>query len=157
MAKEMCVECGENYIHIAKRKLCANCYQKYRKEHGAIIRNNENYKYQCKASEEKVGIANEIEFARVFFDHKNYVHHPGKFNLQNGEGYSPDFYDGDRDVFIEVASTRQAYSLNKHKYALFRERFPKINLEIRATTGELLDETELHWQHQYDRMASLHS
>ena len=60
----------------------------------------------------------------------------------DGEKYSPDFYDGEMNVFIEVVGTRQAYSENKDKYNLLRKYYPKINFEIRLSDGSLLDETK---------------
>jgi len=43
------------------------------------------------------------------------------------------FYDGERNIFIEVSGSRQAYHANKDKYRLFRELFPLISLEIRKS------------------------
>lgn len=82
----------------------------------------------------------EIDFIKTFFSHTNWIHQPGMFRLDQGK-YSPDFYDCERNVFIEVSATKQAYSRNKDKYALFRKSFPKINFEIRKPDGTLLDES----------------
>lgn len=53
--------------------------------------------------------------------------------------YSPDFYDGNRNVFIEVIGSRQAYDQNKEKYDLMKKIFPKIKFEIRTPDGALLE------------------
>jgi hypothetical protein len=80
----------------------------------------------------------EIEFVKNFFVHKNWIHRPASFKI-NGEKYNPDFYDGKRNVFIEVSETRQAFHNNKEKYKEFRKIFPLIKLEIRAVNGDLID------------------
>lgn len=64
---------------------------------------------------------------------------PGLFRI-NGESYSPDFYDGETNTFIEVTGTKQAYSKNKEKYKKFKELYPKINFEIRNPQGQIIDE-----------------
>jgi len=81
----------------------------------------------------------ELEFIKNFFIHQNWIPQPAQFKLDSVK-YIPDFYDGERNVFIEISRTRQAYSANKHKYDLFRQIFSKLNFEIRKPTGELLDE-----------------
>ena len=55
--------------------------------------------------------------------------------------YSPDFYDCERGVFIEVAGSRQRYHQAKDKYDSFQKYFPSINFEIRKIDGTILDET----------------
>jgi hypothetical protein len=82
----------------------------------------------------------ELEFIKNYFNHKNWIPQPANFYL-DGLKYTPDFYDAERNVFVEVSRTRQAYGQNKHKYQLFRELFPQLNFEIRKPSGELLDET----------------
>jgi hypothetical protein len=59
----------------------------------------------------------------------------------NSEKYTPDFYDQERNVFIEVSGTKQAYQQSKHKYELFRDLYPNISFEIRKPTGELLNDS----------------
>ena len=83
----------------------------------------------------------ELHFIRNYFTHKNWIPQPALFSL-NGKGYKPDFYDVERNTFIEVSGTRQAYHANKDKYDLFRKLYPKINFEIRKPNGELLKEDE---------------
>ena len=73
--------------------------------------------------------------------HQNWIAQPAQFSL-NGLRYTPDFYDGERNVFIEVSNTRQAYSANKHKYELLRKLFPKLGFEVRKPSGELLNKDE---------------
>jgi hypothetical protein len=76
-------------------------------------------------------------FAKNFFDHTNWRYTPKRFDL-GGVAYVPDFYDGARDMYIEVAGTRQAYAANKHKYAKMAEMYPDIKLEVRLTSGAVL-------------------
>lgn len=56
--------------------------------------------------------------------------------------YEPDFYDCDRNVFIEVAGTRQAFEANREKYHEFIKAFPQLNFEIRRTDGSLINLTD---------------
>lgn len=87
----------------------------------------------------KLRINREVEFVKNFFKHDDWMHHPAIFRIEDSN-YEPDFYDNKRDVFIEVAGTRQAYHNNKHKYESFRRIFPNIKLEIRHVDGSLLNE-----------------
>ena len=89
----------------------------------------------------------EVEFIKNFFDHDDFIHQPCHFRLNN-IGYSPDFYDGKRNIFIEVAGTRQAYHINKEKYELFKQIFPKLQFEIRKTDGSLLDINNPGWSRE---------
>lgn len=77
----------------------------------------------------------EIDFIQNFFDHKNWTHQPAIFNLGNTK-YTPDFYDAERNIFIEVVGTRQAYHSNKEKYEQFVLKFPALKFEIRTPNGE---------------------
>jgi hypothetical protein len=61
--------------------------------------------------------------------------------------YTPDFYDGERNVFIEVAGTRQAYHENKGKYQMMKKTYSRIILEIRQVSGSLIDiDKEVNWE-----------
>ena len=135
---QLCIRCKKRLIYIKKRALCRRCYQKehaqgnipspsggLKETRGTKIRENEG----------------EVQFIKNFFQHNNWTFNPAVFRL-NGEKYNPDFYDGERNVFIEVSRTRQAYYQNKPKYDLMRQLYPKINFEIRRPDGELLDETQ---------------
>jgi len=133
---EMCINCGKKPIHIKIRKLCMRCYQKVRSDNGPFI-NQASHNY--KAGLKKYDVNREVEFIKTFFSHTNWIHQPAMFRF-NGQKYSPDFYDGERNVFIEVSGSRQAYHEAKEKYASFRKNFPKINFEIRKSDGSLLDE-----------------
>lgn len=133
---ELCVKCHERPIFIISRGLCSHCYCKLR---NASLKNggdrkaweDENprtlIKRECSA---------EIKFISAFFKHRNWIHQPAMFNLGDTR-YIPDFYDGERNVFIEVVGSRQAFHQNKEKYKLFAEKFPKIVFEIRDHKGEL--------------------
>ena len=118
------------------------CYRAERKKVGGFI-NPDTYNY-CKPSDIAHNNKRELEFVKNYFKHSNWIYHPASFNLC-GESYSPDFYDGERNMFIEVAGTRQAYSSNKHKYKLMSEIFPKIKFEVRKTDGKILDADRPNW------------
>ena len=146
MRKKLCIECKKKPIHYKKRQLCISCYSKLR--YKSALPNLSEEKQSPYVFIKKI-YEREIEFIKNFFNHNNWVHKPGLFHL-NSEKYSPDFYDSERNVWIEVAGTRQAYHENKHKYALLRELYPKLNFEIRKPSGELLDEENHYkeWEQQ---------
>lgn len=137
--KEVCVICHEpeREVYNKRRMICHRCYQKERKKQQA------NGTWERNFSTEKIidkhQSAAEIEFSRIYFNHKNWVFEPAIFTLGTLR-YTPDFYDGVRNCFIEVAGTRQAYHFNKEKYKLFRLIYPKIKLEIREPNGKIVDE-----------------
>lgn len=81
----------------------------------------------------------ERRFARLFFNHSDWIYEPWKFNLYSTT-YTPDFLDLRRNVYIEVVGSRQAYYQNKTKYSLFREIFPHLCLEIRSSDGSFYGE-----------------
>ena len=148
----ICSECQKREVHVKKRGLCFKCYQRLRTKHGAYKdrpdwkqRKITTYSYDSKLmvySDEQsnqICYENEMEFVKNYFEHSNWVHRPGRFKVYN-RSYHPDFYDGERNVFIEVAATRQAYHQNKNKYKQFKEVYPKINLEVRTTDGRLLED-----------------
>lgn len=121
-----------------KRGLCRLCYQKLRRKTGPFLKDNPERLLTPSTSKQHQH-GREIEFIRSYFDHDNWIYQPASFRFDN-ELYSPDFYDGKRNVFIEVSGTRQAYHDNKEKYNKFRNTFPKIALEIRKSNGEILNE-----------------
>ena len=133
---KMCIKCNKRPIHVKKRELCSACYQKWfwanRRLKSPAMRQN----YLC--SDVKITHSREIEFSKRFFNHKNWMYEPATFRF-NGHSYLPDFYDGERNVFIEVAGSRQAYSLNKEKYKEFLATYPKIKFEIRTVNGDLIE------------------
>jgi len=138
MKKELCIECKKRQVFIKKRKLCNICYQRERKKHGGYI--DPAIHNFDRNTARKHRLSREIEFIKNFFEHTQYIHHPAMFRL-NDTSYSPDFYDIQRNVFIEVSGTKQAYSQNKYKYELLRLLFPEIKFEIRKPDGTLLDES----------------
>ena len=135
----LCSYCGVHPITQKKRQLCKICYKKLRKGDPDISKNSSPFR--------ESPYSREMDFVRNFFNHSNWQHQPASFRL-NGVNYNPDFYDGERNTFIEVSGSRQAYHENKDKYAKFRKLFPKIAFEIRRSDGVLLDENEsrLDWQ-----------
>jgi hypothetical protein len=145
---DKCISCRKEPVYIKKRGLCRNCYQRYRNENGPIIMNNPNYEYLAPASLSKQVEDREMTFVKSYFNHNNWIHKPGVLRFPPDGKYEPDFYDAERNVFIEVAGTRQAYHQNREKYERFVQHFPKLKFEIRIPTGELLDEVENMWAHQ---------
>jgi hypothetical protein len=101
----------------------------------------------CHSTLQKYDTNAEVEFIKNFFTHNNWLYQPTMFRFDHYR-YTPDFYDSERNVFIEVAGTRQAYDQNKDKYDIFRKTFPQINYEIRKSDGSILDETKdrLSWE-----------
>lgn len=81
----------------------------------------------------------EAVFAENFFTHSNWRPQPGMLKLSDGSAYYPDFYDGERDVYIEVVGSRQAFYANQYKYSRVMEEFPEITLEFRKPSGEIFD------------------
>ena len=132
MSKKLCIACHERSIHNKKRQLCLRCYGRL-KYQGFLEDKCHNNPHHTA----------EIEFIKNYFDHSNWIYQPALFRLDE-EKYSPDFYDGERSMFIEVAGTRQAYHQNKEKYKLLKQLFPKLGFEIRKPSGELLNEDSWH-------------
>ena len=138
---EICTECKKRPIYIKKRGLCLTCYRKFRKEKGPLININ-SYNYSSKHYAKNHNLRGEIEFVKNFFNHKNWIHHPGTFYFNGNDKYSPDFYDAERNCFIEVVGSRQAYHQNKEKYEKFRRFYPEMHFEIRQSDGSLLNEND---------------
>lgn len=76
----------------------------------------------------------ELKFFKNYDDSKHLIYHPAIFYL-GGEKYSPDFYDKQKNLFIEVAGTRQAFHSNKQKYKKFKKVFPNINFKVLTPSG----------------------
>jgi len=137
----ICMGCNkEKYMYCQKRMLCNTCYALWYREHQ---KNDERKKPHSRYLGDKIHHSTEIEFIKNFFEHKNWIYQPAFFRL-NGGGYSPDFYDGERNIFIEVSGTHQAFCGNKKKYIEFMKTYPKVNFEIRYSTGELLKDMKFH-------------
>lgn len=138
---ELCIECQEKQVHIKKHGLCKRCYGKFQ-------RKSQNDKGLPKATVTQVKHQHisEINFIGAYFTHKNWVHYPAAFNLGDAGRYTPDFYDGERNVFIEVVGTRQAYHQNKEKYELFIQKFPLLAFEVRDSNGEIYESKKVKVQ-----------
>lgn len=82
----------------------------------------------------------EKEFFNVYFANRECIR-PGFFPLDHDgfTKYFPDFYDPERDVYIEVAGTHQAYNSNRDKYKTFQSQYDDLNFEFRRHTVELLE------------------
>lgn len=144
-----CIECHKRPIINKKRQLCSTCYQRLRKENGPFLKPQLNSAIKAGPTVLAYENEGEIQFVKNFFQHSNWKHHPVTFRLQhNGNNirYSPDFYDGNRNVFIEVLRTRQRYHQAKEKYDLFRETFPMLNFEIRHPSGKIFDPKNPKWE-----------
>jgi len=125
-----CIRCNEREIFVKKRALCQRCYMR------------EYYSGKMKLDAYAIGNGAEMEFIKNYFDHNNWIYEPASFRLESST-YTPDFYDAERNVFIEVSGTLSAYRNNEHKYQEMEERFPKIKLEVRAPDGKLINESNL--------------
>ena len=135
MKKNKCIECKEREIFIKKRSLCYPCYQRLR-EAGMT---GKEFSPTSSVTIKKIKQVGEINFIKNFFTNDEWIYEPCMFYL-SGERYTPDFYDKERNVFIEVSATRQAYHYNKEKYDRLAELFPKILFEVRTPDGVLLGE-----------------
>jgi len=133
-----CSICDNPIIYAKKIMLCQYCYNKERRK------SINSGKHLVK---EHPIYGRELTFLKNFFDHKNWIHHPATFHLDDSD-YSPDFYDGERNTFIEVSGTRQAFSANLDKYKEFKRNFPSINFEVRKIDGTLISELDdiVNWQ-----------
>lgn len=134
MEIKTCIKCKQRPVFIKKRQLCAACYQREYKKAGSFIAPEHDY---CGPTLANHKHNNEVEFIKNFFDHNDWIYQPATFRI-NGDRYTPDFYDSKRNVFIEVAGTKQAFHQNKKKYKLFKKHYPLIKFEIRITSGSLL-------------------
>jgi len=124
----LCIECHEREVQVKKRSLCLRCYSRIRKEVGIDL-----------SIPTLPNQRREMDFIRNYFDHQDWVAQPATFRI-GPHTYTPDFYDGKRRIFIEVAGTRQAYHAAKFKYVEFRTAYPNIPLEVREPDGSLVDE-----------------
>ncbi len=124
---EKCIICNEaKKIYCQKRRMCASCYQIWYKQKD---KPNAKQRYQ-----DKIFHLTEVEFIKNFFTHQNWVYQPANFRV-NHHRYCPDFYDGERNIYIEVAGTFQAFYKNRVKYRDFIETYPKIDFEVRTSKG----------------------
>ena len=143
-----CIQCHEKEIVIIKRKLCLYCSQKYYRQHRLTL--NQQKTEVGHTTLVKYEMFHEVNFIKNFFTHNNWIHHPSTFHL-NGTNYSPDFYDAERNTFIEVIGTRQAFHANKEKYTFMGIIFPKINFEVRDSFGNLIPlEGKQEWKTEKD-------
>lgn len=124
----ICIVCKvKKYQYCKKREMCSPCYQKWYR----INRENISLNY------DRDFYPTEMMFIKNYFNHQNWIYQPANFRVNNHR-YTPDFYDGERDVFIEVSGTRQAFYQNRDKYHAFIEAYPKIKFEIRKANGKLI-------------------
>ena len=130
--KYLCSSCKKRPIKTLKSTLCSYC---------SVLAKRKSFHEPYLAPLEIPRQKREFQFIKAYFTHDDWTYHPVRLTLITGLKYSPDFYDRKRDVFIEVAGTRQAYELNKHKYALLKESYPCFNFEIRYADGDLLRTT----------------
>ena len=144
VSNDLCIVCKERAVRIKCRGLCDACYRKERKS-GFKNKARAFSVEVSRATAQKIQNRAEIEFVKNFFHHTNWIHQPASFRC-NGTYYQPDFYDQERNTFIEVAGTRQAYEQNKNKYKIFRDYFPSLNFEIRKEDGTLVvEEDRIDW------------
>ena len=147
--QNICIGCNEREIHNKKRSLCERCYKKERRKNGPFIK-GKDHKYKTEKLNLRARLNRELEFVKNYFTHNDWIQSPATFRIYEFK-YSPDFYDARRNVFIEVAGSRQAFHANKGKYELFTKLYPKIMLEVRTIDGQLLSEKSVGdmWTTQY--------
>ncbi len=134
--ENLCRLCKENPIFIRKRKLCRDCYYDWYR--GCSKTPKKHPGFLQKAQLPLIQHYREIEFIKIFFNHKDWLYHPVIFRADNFR-YEPDFYDKKRDIFIEMVGTKQAFANNRKKYEKLMELFPRLKFEIRKVDGALLD------------------
>ena len=130
-----CIKCNDREILIKKRQLCSKCYGKMRRGD----RDSFLPKYASLEANERITHKSEIDFIKNYFTHSNWIYHPVNFRLSD-TSYTPDFYDGEKNIFIEVVGSRQAFHNNKEKYKSLNATFPKIKFEVRLSNGELIED-----------------
>lgn len=135
--KELCISCKEKPVRYYKWKLCAACYQ-----HKRVIAMQEKEGKEAVINYRYIKHEAEMEFIKNYFNHNNWIYEPASFRLSDST-YTPDFYDGEKNIFIEVAGSRQAYNFNKDKYFEFKKRYPKIILEVYKDNGEIYKNIEI--------------
>lgn len=124
----LCGKCGKKPIFVKKRKLCKVCYQRQQIKEGGFGAN----------SKKDVTYKAEIEFIKTYFAHTNWFYRPTIFQTKTFR-FVPAFYDGERNVFIAIAGTRQTFSNNKLKYRTFVRIFSKIKFEVRRADSTVID------------------
>jgi hypothetical protein len=130
----LCKKCGSRPIYVIKRGLCQYCYNKEYKEsrrtpkpiqpEPTAFMTDPNHK--------------EILFIKHYFTHQNWLYSPVTFHLGDKK-YTPDFYDGNRQVFIEVVGSKQAFHSNKEKYSSLQQLASFFRFEIRDALGSLIE------------------
>lgn len=146
---ELCIDCKKRPILNKKRKLCGCCYQRLRMNVGRLL-SPDGYPHDSR-TQKKYSNQREVDFIKNYFTHSNWIYHPAFFKM-DGESYSPDFYDAEKNVFIEVSGSRQAYHQNKEKYEKFKRYYPQLKFEIRNPNGDLISDLPKgqKWAHQYE-------
>ena len=149
MADELCSKCGERPVGIKKWRLCLRCYQAMRMLR--LAAKEPLVSPLSRTQKNMTMFKREMDFAKNFFEHKNWLYEPCAFSLSPST-YCPDFYDQTRNVFIEVVGTRQAYAQNKAKYKEFSKTYPHFKLEFRHPDGTMFDpKNPRHASHQTQR------
>lgn len=140
---KLCINCKKIPMAVIKWGLCRKCYLKFRKDSPQrFMKSFDDYS--------RISNKSEIDFVKNYFKHQNWFYLPARFSF-NGLSYQPDFYDGERNVFIEVSGTRQAFHQNKEKYTKFKLYFPKIKLEVRYADGTLLNLDKAKFLHSKEK------
>lgn len=135
MKENLCIKCKTQPVHIKKRGLCKRCYEAWKRKHGPVFTPQNSPKSTITLK--KIRHSSELEFVKNYFGHKNWLYECTQFKA-NGTSYTPDFYDGERNVFIELVGSRQGFHERKEKIEWFKKTFPKIPLEVRTPDGALI-------------------
>ena len=148
MIISLCLECGKAPVYIKKRGLCRACANKYYRDHQVFPKKERNVFWRKKPPPkaiDKIQHKAELKFVSNYFKHNKWIYEPATFRF-NGKRYTPDFYDKEREIFIEVVGSRQSYHQNKERYEAFLISFPGIRLEIRTPDGNILKPESPCWQ-----------
>lgn len=129
MEQVLCTQCQKKLVAVKKWGLCISCYNRMK---ATSNRNKKPFDQLIKSEQDVIyGIhQSEIIFIQNFLGGKKWYYEPAKFYVIDS-WYIPDFYEIERNVFIEVIGTNQAFETNKHKYIAFKKLYPNIKLEIR--------------------------
>ena len=77
----------------------------------------------------------EKQFSKLLDKHNIAWQFPCKRFKLRATTYRPDFYLPEKDIYIEVVGSRQAFHLNKYKFVEFLKLYPTIKFKIADWKG----------------------
>ena len=130
---ELCIKCGKEPIHIKKRGLGRKCYN-------ALVRTLRRAHTSLKSTGCDDGVIEferHLQFAAAFLGTRPFLYRPARFRLGGSRSHTPSFYDVERDTWVDVVCTRQAYHIAKGHYEALRLRYPHLKFELRRPDGSV--------------------